>query len=399
MDASGLRMVFLLAALGVFTFLMWKDRENVERAGILFYRRTENGIELIDRIANRFPRFWKMYSWTGVAAAVVSIVAITYFIGKSVLNVVLTGQPSSSFGVVAPGTGSSVSAQPGVTFIPAEYWLISIAVLMAVHELSHGIVARLEEFEINSVGLILLGVIPGAFVEPKGENMLPGEKEEDEDGDGSHHGAWHQGNWLSRVKVLSAGSFANYVTAAVFLLAAAGASSQLVYADGLNYQTQEGFPAAEAGMQNGTLTAINSTEIEGVKSLQKATETLQPGEKVRLVTSEGNFTVTTTEKEGFEGGYIGLKFTGVKTGYTDVVQGYEGVVDWFLEMLRMVGLLNLGIGLFNMLPAKPLDGGHILDAVVERFAGEKYCRYVNIWSGFVILVLVSVLAYSIIGPF
>jgi membrane-associated protease RseP (regulator of RpoE activity) len=396
MNAPSPRMIFLTAVLVSIFLLMWRDRKNVERVGILFFRRTKNGIELIDKIAKKFPRFWNIYAWGGVLAAFASILLISLVVGNSVYGVLETGNPSEDFGLVAPGTGSSVSTQPGVTFVPAEYWLISIAILMVVHELSHGIVARLEDFEINSVGVLVLGIIPGAFVEPKGDNMLPGDEEENDTKDADEsHGAWDQGNWISRIKVLSAGSWANYLTAAVFLVSAIGFSNAVSFPNGINYQAQQDFPAAQAGMQNGTLESINEMPIKNIEDIRQATEELAPGETVDIVTTEGEFTVTATQKQGFEGGYIGLRFTGVETEYKEGFRRFSGIIGWITGLLQVVAFLNLGIGLFNMLPAKPLDGGHILDAVVERFAGEEYRHYVNAWSGMVILTLIFVIGYSI----
>jgi hypothetical protein len=397
MDASTLRLGFLVGVIGLIFLLLWRDRENVERAGILFYRRTKNGINTIDRIAKRFPRFWNMYAWGGVLAAVVSVPVMLYSVAGMVESAVLAGKPAEGAGLVYPSTGSTVSQSPGAIGVPAEYWFISIAILMVVHELSHGIVARCQDFEINSVGVLVLGIIPGAFVEPKGENMLPGGDDADRDESGEHHGAWDQGNWLSRVKVLSAGSWANYITAGLFVLFAIGLSGAVTHSNGLMYQAQEDYPAYQAGLGNGTLQMVDNHTITGVQDVRKATAELQPGDSARLVTTEGNFTVTAAEREGFEGGYLGLQFTQVDIEYNQGFRSYSGVLSWFIGLFQIVGFLNLGIGLFNMLPAKPLDGGHILDAVVERFAGEEYRKYVNTWSAILILTLIGVLAFSILA--
>jgi membrane-associated protease RseP (regulator of RpoE activity) len=380
MDMETLRLIFLGGVIGLIFLLMYRDRENVERHGILFFRRTKKGLNLIDRIAKKFPRFWNVYAWAGVLAAFASIIIITYVMGSSVLGVVSTGTPSADFGLVAPGTGDSVSTQPGVTFVPAEYWFISIAILMIVHELSHGIVARLEEFEINSVGVLVLGVIPGAFVEPKGENMLPGGGETE----GESHGAWDQGNWISRIKVLSAGSFANYVFAVIFAFAWAGSSTFLATPGEIYYSSQEGFPAAEAGMTQGQLLSFNGSEIVNSSEFSEQASKIKPNETYSFDTSEGSFEVTAADKEG--SGHVGLRFS-----------PFQPLERWFVSLLQVISFLNLGIGLFNMLPAKPLDGGHIVDAVVERFAGEEARKYVNIWSAFVILTILAVLIFSILA--
>ena len=42
------------------------------------------------------------------------------------------------------------------------------------------------------------------------------------------------------------------------------------------------------------------------------------------------------------------------------------------EMLYLLGGLNLAIGIFNLLPGFPLDGGHLFRAVLWRITGSRY---------------------------
>lgn len=383
MEGSTLRLGFLISIIGVIALLLWKDRENVERRGILFFRKTQRGIDFIDRTAKRAPKFWNLYAWFGVLAAFCSMGLITFLVGDSMVNAFINNVQSESLGLVAPGTGSSVSTQPGVTFVPAEAWFISIGILMAVHELSHGIIARLEGFEINSVGVLVLGVIPGAFVEPEGENMLSTDNEDID----SSSAPWDQGNWKSRLKVLSAGSWANYLTAGVFFLVLVGFSS-LAATDNIYYNSQSGFPASNAGMDQGRLISFNGTEVENISSFAESADRIKANETYTIVSSEGSFNVTAVSTENDEEGFIGLSFS-----------PYTPLQNWFSSLLSIIAVLNLGIGMFNMLPAKPLDGGHMVDTVVREVLGEEYSKYVNIWSTFVILSIILLLLHSILGPF
>jgi membrane-associated protease RseP (regulator of RpoE activity) len=390
------RLIFLIGFVAVLALLMYKDRKNVNRVSILFYRRTKRGLDLIDRIAKKTPRFWKVYGWTGFGIGILSVFVAVQQIGSSILNIgSSTGGASAGPKAVLPGLGAEASINGPAFFVPVEYWIISVGVLMFVHEMSHGIVARAEDFELNSVGWIVLGIIPGAFVEPKGEKMLPNGDEEQTESSEEHHGMWDQGDWRSRIKVLSAGSFANYITAVLFLILAIGLSTATTDVTGLQYQAQEDYPAYESGMRNGTLYEINNHTIDGVAAMQNATSSLEPGDRVNLSTSEGNFTLTAAEKEGHEGGYIGVLFTAQATEYNEGLQEYGGVIGWIIGLFEMIGFLNLGIGLFNMLPAKPLDGGQILSVFVEKFTGEENLKYVNVWSMAVWALIISSFVYLI----
>jgi len=389
MDASTLRLGFLVGVIGLISLFLWRDRENVERKGITFFRRTDNGIDLINKIAKKAPRVWNVYAWLGVVAAFASMALITFVVGEGLINTILTGAASESFGLVAPGTSSTVSTQPGVTFVPAEYWLISLIIIMVVHELSHGIIARLEDFEINSVGVFVFGgVLPGAFVEPKGA-LLGTSDGEDQDNSAGLSAPWDQGDWKSRLKVLAAGSWANYVTGAIFLGAFVLASSVMGGGSGdIYYTAQQGYPASEAGMTQGKLISFNGSEVDNISKFVESAERIEVNETYSIETSEGDFNVTATERERDDTGYLGVQFS-----------SFSPLENWFASLLSVVAFLNIGIGMFNMLPAKPLDGGHMIDTLVERFAGDEYRKYVNMWSLFVIITLVGLLAYSIIGPF
>ena len=404
------RLIFLVVFVAVMAYLLYRDRDKVQRQSILFYRRTKHGIEYIDRIANAAPRFWNIYGWTGVVFAFLTIPFILFNVLVSFSNMISSGGSSGGPSLVAPGLNSQASFQSGISFIPIEYWLISIAVLMFVHELSHGIVARAEDMEINSVGWIVLGIIPGAFVEPKGENMLPG-AEEDEDSDTSDEedtnkgGPWDQGSWTSQLKVLAAGSFANYVTAFIFALISLGIFMQVAHPAGVVYSAQEGYPAVQSGMDNGTIYSINGEKVRYSDEIIAIAENFSANDTVTLNTSEGVFNVTMTERNG--SAYMGVLMgsgKGVMSAFYDMIydrrvikpayEEVEGVLSWTLSMLQTVALLNLLIGMFNMLPAKPLDGGQIMGTLAERFLPEAD-GLLNYWSVLIWLALLGSILFSI----
>jgi membrane-associated protease RseP (regulator of RpoE activity) len=395
------RLVFLVLLVSTLGYLIYRDREKVQRHSILFYRRTEHGIDLIDRIAKRFPRFWNIYGWTGVIISPLVIILSLLLIKTSFEQMLATGGGTGGPSLIAPGLSGEATFQSGISFIPIEYWIIGIGVLMFVHEMSHGIVARAEEMEINSVGWIVLGIIPGAFVEPKGENMLPEgeedeeaeeESEEDESDDNEEHeiGLWHQGSLSSQLKVLAAGSFANFVTAAIFALAALGTFMAVAQPVGVFYVAQEEFPAREAGMTNGTIYSMNDKQVRYPGDLIQVSEKVNPGENVTLNTTEGEFTVETVERNG--SAHVGILMyggDGPLAALNDMIydrreikpefENYKSGLSWFISLLEMVALLNLLIGIFNMLPAKPLDGGQMVGAVIDEYAGSL-SRYFNAWS-------------------
>lgn len=382
------RLIFALAFVTGIIAVLWIDRNKIERHSILFVRKTQRGIDLLDRIANKAPRFWNAYGWTGVFFALLSIPLMVFQMGWIVNNFIKTGSSEGGPSAILPGLTSDTTVsgnlEAGVTFIPVEYWVISIAIIMVVHEASHGIIARMEGFEINSVGWLVLGIIPGAFVEPKG--MKLGEEDENDEGLGAAE-IWDQGNYKQRLKVLAAGSWANYVTAAVFGLGYFALIIFLLptfFSGAVQYNAIEGYPAAEAGMSSGTINTINGQNITSAQEIQTVLNGTSPGDSISISTSEGDFQFELGEREGFENGFIGINFS------------YPYYITWFVNLFSMIAFLNLAIGMFNMLPAKPLDGGHILDTLVEGFGTEEQRVYVNYLSVLMWIIVLGSLITALV---
>jgi len=71
----------------------------------------------------------------------------------------------------------------------------------------------------------------------------------------------------------------------------------------------------------------------------------------------------------------------------------DGVAQW----LQFAALISLALGIFNLIPILPLDGGHIAVALVERVRGKPLARSVierASMVGFAVLMLVFVFALS-----
>jgi membrane-associated protease RseP (regulator of RpoE activity) len=106
--------------------------------------------------------------------------------------------------------------------------------------------------------------------------------------------------------------------------------------------------------------------------------------------------------EGFPG------FSGMLMNFyepTGWIAVFGIVVFWALNILLWVGWMNFYAGLFNCLPAVPLDGGHVFRDVMTSFLskifgdGEKVERISNsIVLVFAILILLS-FVFVTIAPY
>src|SRR6267378_3714528 len=115
-------------------FLMWK---------------TVRGRELIDRLA-RPKRFWRVFGDLAIV-----LVAVTMF-GTTIL---LAWEATLV-------QNAAIRSNP-----PSPETLLGLAVAIILHEFSHGILSRVANIKIRSLGLIFLIFPIGAFVEPDEDEL------------------------------------------------------------------------------------------------------------------------------------------------------------------------------------------------------------------------------------
>jgi regulator of sigma E protease len=75
---------------------------------------------------------------------------------------------------------------------------------------------------------------------------------------------------------------------------------------------------------------------------------------------------------------------------------YNEVADnGLLAILRFIGLISLVLAIFNLLPIFPLDGGHILFALLEKLKGSPISTKVyerSAMVGWAVILIVFVFA-------
>ena len=94
--------------------------------------------------------------------------------------------------IVLPGV--DIPGSP--VLIPLGYGIIGLMTVLVVHEFGHGIIARIEGVKIDSIGVLLLAVLPGAFVEPNEEDVQKSER-------------------IQKLRIYAAGSIFNLILAAI----------------------------------------------------------------------------------------------------------------------------------------------------------------------------------------
>jgi len=133
--------------------------------GFALMVRTQRGKGAIEAVS-RPKRFWNAFGDLGIALTLLGMVAMTALF---VLTVVISLNPKSG---VEPLAGNEILVIPGVNpFVPLWYGLIALIVTLVVHEGAHGVLARANDLRVKSLGLLVAVVPIGAFVEPDEDDL------------------------------------------------------------------------------------------------------------------------------------------------------------------------------------------------------------------------------------
>lgn len=310
----------------------------------------------------------------GIVVAFGAMLFITWTLIKSIPSVFET--PAVS--IIIPGVempGSSI-------YIPFFYGLIGLATVLIVHEFSHGIQAVGEKISIKSIGLLLFAIIPGAFVEPDEDELKAAKRS-------------------SRLRVYAAGSIANITLAiiAILLVSLISAGIPTFFAeDGIAIDRIVSDSPSDGVLKEGmVLEAIDNHQINNSSDYTNVITSFSPGDNVSVKTDQGTYTLTLDKNPSNESrGFFGIQ----ANKHFVLVNNSLGPLPWvlfeLLELFQWIFMLNLGIGLFNLLPLKPLDGGHMLETLLSYRLPEKiYKPIVNAIS----VVMAMIIIFSIVASF
>jgi len=227
-----------------------------------------------------------------------------------------------------------------------------------------------------------------------------------------------------------------------------------------------GSPADEAGLTEGmSIIRMDDMNIAGYADFQNFMTQTVPGQKVEVLTKDGEFIVELGKRDRDDKGYLGVFFTpnnplgmavGDTKGYLENLQAVpssfttpsprhwlsgwiqltimpiftppfgfstfnpllshlyapDGVASlfgssifWIADVLFWIGWINLLLGLFNCLPAIPLDGGYIFKEMLNPvlkigIKDERKKEKVStaITASIAIFIAFSI-AFMLVGPY
>jgi membrane-associated protease RseP (regulator of RpoE activity) len=219
---------------------------------------TKRGRDFLTRLAAP-KRFWRAYANVGLGVGLV-VMAISF------IFIIVSGIASLNTEPTVLNQPRNALVIPGVNqFIPLSvtpYVVVGLAVGLIVHEGGHGLLCRVEDIDIESMGLAFLTIIPiGAFVEPNEESRAAADR-----------GA--------QMRMFTAGVTNNFAIGALCVLLLFGpVAGSIALVDGYPVSGALGDgPADRAGIGQGdVITSINGTPVADADGLGAALAETESG--------------------------------------------------------------------------------------------------------------------------
>jgi len=385
-----LHYVFLAVFILGLTIFLLKRKKNtsVEKVlGYFFYiilYRTKRGLQFIDNLAKKHYKFFNVMAKIGVVISFGGMIFVSFFLIYNFIMLFIQPPAQPAFALVLPFPGK------GIVFVPPIFWVISIMVLAIFHEGMHGIIARKNKIKLHSAGFavasFIVPLLPAAFVEPDDKDLERKKKSK-------------------QIEMFSAGPFANIVLFVVFLglfllfdsilLGNSNAyydplQNQILSVEGVKfvdyYMKNESPVFANDVPLNLSFVEINGKPIfeDGKDNLIEFLDDAKPGDLMSLTAVNGSeyiFPLAAQPGTNGERPLLGAQLT-----YSFAPFSYTGKfasiklfsVKFLLGLFAWLYILNLGVGLFNLLPMGPLDGGRMIKAMYETMF--KKGNAVRLWK-------------------
>ena len=372
-------LIFALVFYGLLFLFFITRREKFEvQWKVLALYKTRIGINLMGRISRIFPKFWEYLGYLGVFVGFAGMIFILFVIISGTYKLLFIPDTLPPLAPLLPGV--QIPGLPKLTF---WYWIVVIFILAVVHEFSHGLYSRLHGVRVKSSGFAFFGPILAAFVEPD-ENEL-GKKSK-----------------MKQLSVFAAGAFSNIVLAVVAFLIYALLLTPIAFSINESVgvevaELKEGFPAYSSGMKIGEeIIAVNGIEVNDAISFVNSLGNLKPRDKIIIETDANNYGIeAVSHPNNKSSGYLGMSVKSINVPTEEVVNKYGNflprVFTWIYFLFFWLYVANLGVGLFNLLPLGPVDGGKMfyvgaLAIFKNRKTAMKLLSYVSFFLFLLIVI-------------
>ena len=446
--------LLLLFTLFVIVFLKRTKGKNLKREGIIFMYRTQVGVKAIDWFGEKFKRLLHSLKYVIIGLGFVLMGAMTWMLAQTLslyifnpeITKVIKAPPIAPLIPYFPKLFGLDGLFPPFYFI---YFIIALAIVAVVHEFSHGIFMKLYNVKIKSTGLVFLGPILGAFVEQEEKSFES--KSKTQQMTILAAGVFANILFAFIFWLLYAGFFFSSFAASGYIFTSYGISSiplesitgfeeaennftKVLTVDG-TYYIDEGlaiqrdivdlthmivYPEAPAvfAKMNGAIIMADDMKIKRHEDLTVFLQNKNPGDEVTFVTeiddgvTQEYQLVLAAHPEDQNRAYLGVghntpnpkgliqnflyTFSKFKDPSTYYKPSWDGDFVWFIyHFLWWVMIINLLVGLFNMLPLGMLDGGRFFYLTIWGiFGSEETAKKTFKWiTKIIILIFVLMMIF------
>ena len=317
--------------------------------------------DVLTRLLSRTRRGIRIFADVSVVAGFLMMGFAFWFLLSNISTFFVEPSEFSEVTVLIPGVTLTSSAS-------ITYFLLSIPIVLVIHEGAHGIVATLEKIKIKTGGFAIFIAMFAGFVEPDEEEFDKAKK-------------------ISKLRVIGAGATSNVIFAfGLGLILLTNPMFAIVLPEPMLsafYESPEGVlvlsiiensGAEKAGLQaNDVITKINGVGIITPMDFQKVE--LSPGDTAEVTilrdNTESIYQVDIMPSpEDPERGLIGImrdNSLAFKPIYNFIEWNNPGL-SMFLLWLWMISFF---IGIINMLPLPILDGGKFIHSIIDKKISEK----------------------------
>ena len=172
---DGLILFFsIIISYSIIVYILHKKgilkKYNISFYGPGLLLRSSKGVNFLKRIANK-KRFWKAFGSSGIVVCFIFMILLTIvLIFQSFLLFEFTSEQKE----LIPGP-EAVLPFPGLNpILPFEYVfyiILALVIAIVVHEFSHGILSIVGKIKVKSLGMVLMIIPLGAFTEPDEEEL------------------------------------------------------------------------------------------------------------------------------------------------------------------------------------------------------------------------------------
>lgn len=361
----------VLFYVGVIALLFIFRKKFEFQGGIVALLKTGWGVKWMNHFGAKHASIIQKVAHIGIYVGYAGMLLIIGFIAYGLWQLIVNPAGPPVLTPLLPGV--QVPGSP-IAF-PLFETLIALFIVIVVHEGAHGIVAAAHKIKVKSSGLLALGPIFGAFVEPdeKVIQKKPGNVQ---------NAVYAAGPWSNVLQaILFFGLFLGLSMAAMSLLGAGGITFTAVV---------DGSPADLAGLPTGVaFVQTNLGTLETGRDLANQLQTLSPGDEYIFISAQGDeYSLTLAEHaQNPEQPWVGIE--GIQNYYEAPRASWTApILIFILDIIYWTFIIALGLGLANLIPLGPVDGGRMYLVALQTFMKNDRAEYV--WKKTALLFLIAV---------